>query len=334
MFWGSERSAGSALCRKRAHAGRRALLVSGRSSARENETYDEVFSVLRSEPESFCEYDGMTVCTYGGIEKRYDVAISGNCDRVVGLGGATYMDTAKAVSSCALYRNDTDCCPKHELPKGNAEKLRLFLIPAYPSIGAEVNGVSDTMGYAGGISGVCADAALPYAPFTYSLGREVITYSLMVVIPQAGYRFFIDGNPVSCGFTAASLRVILTRSTLSCEGSRSRSSWGSCGLGIPTSLEAYGEKPSDEEVRGAVANSPTTNTRAWCGTTVRRTFPPWCSGGTDVAPLKGACCLAASRGRPAQVTAACASAALAPCMLGGCASHASAGDEGAISVPS
>ncbi len=65
------------------------------------------------------------------------------------------------------------------------------------------------MGYSGGVNGVHPDVSLLYPPFTYSLDAQATTYALMVMLAQTGYRFFADRNPISKGFTAASLKALL-----------------------------------------------------------------------------------------------------------------------------
>lgn len=208
--------------------GKRAMLVSGAASAKASGSYDAVAAVLKQHAVSHLDYDGIKVCTYDAIRKGTALAVGNDVECVIGLGGAACMDTAKAIAFCARHADDMDAYLTHELEQRNDEKLPLALIPTYPSTGSEANGVSDIMGYAGGIKGVYADLALLYAPFTYSLDAKATTYGLMVMLAQTGYRYFTDRNPISRGFTLSSLKAIIA------------------------AHEALMERPEDQDARGTM----------------------------------------------------------------------------------
>lgn len=188
--------------------GKRVLLVSGKGSAKNSGSLDAVVEALRSVGASVIGYDGIGQCTYDAIAEGARIARESDAEAVVGLGGASVMDTAKAVSFCAVHEGYDEYL-EGKLEQKNDERLPLALIPTYPSTGSEANGVSDIMGYAGGIHGVYADYALLYPPFTYSLDKRNTAFSTMVLLAQTGYRYFTDANPISRGFTGASLRAVL-----------------------------------------------------------------------------------------------------------------------------
>lgn len=188
--------------------GKRVLVVSGSASAKANGTFDTVAHMLEGEGATLVDFDGITQCTYDRIAEGTDLARSADVEVVIGLGGASAMDTAKAIAFCAVHENYDDYL-RGTLEQSNEEKLPLVLIPTYPSTGSEANGVSDIMGYQGGIHGVYADYALLYPPFTFSLDARNTAYSTMVMLAQTGYRYFGDRNTISRRFTAASLRSVL-----------------------------------------------------------------------------------------------------------------------------
>lgn len=189
--------------------GAKVMLVSGVGSAKASGAYNQVIEAIRKTAASLEDYEGVTVCTYDAIKQGAERAAAADIDCVVGLGGAACMDTAKGVAFCARHLPDMDDYLTHKLEQKGAERLALVLVPTYPSTGSEANGVSDIMGYAGGVSDVYADVSLLYPPFTYSLDAKATTYSLMVMLAQTGYRYFTDRNPISRGFTASSLKAIL-----------------------------------------------------------------------------------------------------------------------------
>lgn len=197
-------------------AGKKTLVVFGGASAKENGSLAQVSAIVEGAGGSIILFGGVTQCTYDAIAKGTAVARETEVELVIGLGGASAMDTAKAIAFCALH-DDYDRYLTGELPQRNDEKLPLVLIPTYPSTGSEANGVSDIMGYAGGIHGVFADYALLYPPFTYSLDVRNTAYGTLVMLAQTGYRFFADRNPISRGCTAASLRAVLNAFDTLCE---------------------------------------------------------------------------------------------------------------------
>lgn len=188
--------------------GKRVLLVSGSVSAKANGTFDTLAHILDAENAVLIDFDGVSQCTYERIVEGVELARSCDAEVVVGLGGASAMDTAKAIAFCAVHDAYDDFLLGLR-EQSNDEKLTLVLIPTYPSTGSEANGVSDIMGYKGGIQGVYADYALLYPPFTFSLDARNTTYSTMVMLAQTGYRYFGDRNAISRRFTAASLRSVL-----------------------------------------------------------------------------------------------------------------------------
>lgn len=197
-------------------SGKTVLLVYGGSSAERNGSLSRVTGIIEDSGGAVVGFGGVTQCTYEAIAEGTAKAHEADVDMVVGLGGASAMDTAKAVAFCAVHDNYDEYL-EGRLPQQNDEKLSLALIPTYPSTGSEANGVSDIMGYSGGIHGVFADYALLYPPFTYSLDARNTAYGTMVMLAQTGYRFFTDENHISRGCTAASLRAVLAAFDTLCE---------------------------------------------------------------------------------------------------------------------
>lgn len=188
--------------------GAKAMVVYGSASAQKNGSLAKVREIASEAEATLIEYGGVSQCTYDAIAEGTALARKEQAQVVIGLGGASAMDTAKAIAFCAAH-DDFGRYLMGELAQRNDEKLRLILVPTYPSTGSEANGVSDIMGYAGGIHGVFADYALLYPPFTYSLDERNTAYGTMVMLAQTGYRFFTDANPISRGCTRSTLRAML-----------------------------------------------------------------------------------------------------------------------------
>lgn len=186
----------------------RVLVVSGSRSAQRNGSLETVSRLLCEASSLVTYFSGVSQCTYERIIEGVELARENQVNMVVGLGGASVMDTAKAVAFCAVHENFDEYL-EGRIPQSNDEKLQLVLIPTYPSTGSEANGVSDIMGYTGGIHGVYANYALLYPPFTYSLDARNTAFSTMVLLAQTGYRYLADTFAISKGFAATSLRAVL-----------------------------------------------------------------------------------------------------------------------------
>ena len=119
--------------------GKRALLVTGGSSARRSGLYDRVTGSL--------EKAGVGVVPFGQVEQNpltttaeagADAAKRSGCDVVVGLGGGSVMDCAKAIAFLALNDGDISEYIYGRLTGDRA--LPLILIPTTCGTGSEGNG--------------------------------------------------------------------------------------------------------------------------------------------------------------------------------------------------
>jgi len=119
--------------------GKRALLVTGGSSARRSGLYDRVTGSL--------EKAGVGVVPFGRVEQNpltttaeagADAAKRSGCDVVVGLGGGSVMDCAKAIAFLALNDGDISEYIYGRLTGDRA--LPLILIPTTCGTGSEGNG--------------------------------------------------------------------------------------------------------------------------------------------------------------------------------------------------
>ncbi len=189
-------------------AGKKTLVMYGGGSAKANGSLDAVVSALEGTGAEVVPYGGVRECNMDSIAQATAFVRGEDVQAVVGLGGAAVMDTAKAVAFAAVHE-DYERYFLHELEQRNDEKLTLVLVPTYPSTGSEADGVSDIIGFSGGVERVWPDLAVLYPPFTYSLDARATAFSTMVLLSQTGYRYFTDDNPISKGQTVAVLRAVL-----------------------------------------------------------------------------------------------------------------------------
>ncbi len=123
-------------------AGRHALLVTGRSSARRSGALDDVTALLNALDITFTIFDGVTenppllTCHSAGIRAHEE-----GVDFVIGIGGGSALDAAKAI---AAFTANPTLKPADIF---NAEKranpcLPIFALPTTAGTGSEVNNYS------------------------------------------------------------------------------------------------------------------------------------------------------------------------------------------------
>ena len=120
--------------------GSHAYLITGRSSAEKNGSLDDVKAVLEkagipyehfNEVEDNPSVDTIMKATYIGLDEHVDF--------VIGIGGGSPLDAAKAV---AMLIRQKEKRAAYLYEKGSDEALPLVLIPTTCGTGSEVTGVS------------------------------------------------------------------------------------------------------------------------------------------------------------------------------------------------
>lgn len=119
--------------------GKRALIVTGRSSAKKSGLYDRVKSSLEAEGVSTVLFDKVAQNPLTTTaEEGAALAREQGCDVVVAIGGGSIMDCAKAIAFLAV--NDGDVNDYIFNRKKSDDALPLILIPTTCGTGSEGNG--------------------------------------------------------------------------------------------------------------------------------------------------------------------------------------------------
>ncbi len=121
--------------------GRKALLVTGRRSARANGSYDDVVKALESKGVSHVLFDEIeeNPSTHT-IMKARDFGVSEGVDFVIGIGGGSPMDAAKAISLMICHKGEG----VDYLYRAGADDsvLPIVCVPTTCGTGSEVTPVS------------------------------------------------------------------------------------------------------------------------------------------------------------------------------------------------
>ena len=124
---------------KQASVGKKALIVTGRSSAKKSGLYDKVANSLSKAGIDHVLFDkvAQNPLTTTAMEGA-DFAKANGCDVVVAIGGGSIMDCAKAIAFLSINDGDINDYIYNRLQSDKA--LPLILIPTTCGTGSEGNG--------------------------------------------------------------------------------------------------------------------------------------------------------------------------------------------------
>ena len=121
-------------------AGSRAFLITGRSSAEKNGSLDDVKTILESKGISYVHFNEIEENpSVETIMKARDAGLREKVDFVIGIGGGSPMDAAKAIA-LMIRQSEKDASYLYE--NGDDRALPLILIPTTCGTGSEVTGIS------------------------------------------------------------------------------------------------------------------------------------------------------------------------------------------------
>lgn len=115
--------------------GKRAFIITGKNSAEKSGALGDILEVLNSNGISHEIFNGVTENpTFDEVREGTIKAMSYGCDFIIGIGGGSPMDTAKAVA--AVYESKGDMSILNQ--KGEVKALPVVLIPTTAGTGSEV----------------------------------------------------------------------------------------------------------------------------------------------------------------------------------------------------
>ena len=116
--------------------GKKALIITGRNSSRLNGSLNDVIVKKKKENIGYCVFDSIeeNPCVNTIIEARKR-GLDNSIDFVIGVGGGSPLDAAKAVAFLLAH---TDCSESILYTEGDDASLPLVLIPTTCGTGSEV----------------------------------------------------------------------------------------------------------------------------------------------------------------------------------------------------
>ncbi|WP_130838014.1 iron-containing alcohol dehydrogenase family protein [Lachnoclostridium sp. Marseille-P6806] len=126
-----------------AGAGRRALVVTGRHSARANGSYDDVCAALKACGTEHVLFDAIEENpSVETVMRARDFGLAEGADCVIGIGGGSPLDAAKAIALMLAYPEEPADFLFHGELKNGRHRLPLVLIPTTCGTGSEVTAAS------------------------------------------------------------------------------------------------------------------------------------------------------------------------------------------------
>lgn len=188
------------------------MLVYGGGSIKVNGVYDYITGILQEQGIHYVDYGGhRSAAVYQAVLDGIALARQKQVDVVLGIGGASAMDTGKAIAFGAVHENLEDYIEGREQPDGR--HLLNITIPTYPSTGSEANGVCDIMeykGYGTELFGAWPDYCLMNPDATMSLDLKNTAYSMLgCFIQTSAWYMGNHENDIAKGFAKTVLRVLL-----------------------------------------------------------------------------------------------------------------------------
>lgn len=216
--------------------GHKVMLVYGGGSIKANGVYESITKTLRENEIPYVDYGNHTgAAAYQAILDGITLAKREQADAVIEIGGASAMDTGKAIAFGMVHDNLEDYIEGRKI--SDNRHLLNIIIPTYPSTGSEANGICDIMeykGYGTELFGAWPDYCLMNPTATMSLDLKNTTYSVLgCFIQTASWYIGNHENDIAKGFSKTVLQVLLDSlqtmfRDLHDERARSNIMWASC----------------------------------------------------------------------------------------------------------
>lgn len=116
--------------------GRKALIVTGRSSAKKNGSYDDVKKALSEVNVDYVLFDEVEENpSLETVEKGSHIGKVNNLDFVIGIGGGSPMDAAKAI---AVFIKNPEINKENIFSSGKLDSIPVVAVPTTAGTGSEV----------------------------------------------------------------------------------------------------------------------------------------------------------------------------------------------------
>lgn len=194
--------------------GNKVLLVFGGSSFEKNGYYQPLIDALAAEGISHIDFGGNTYPSLAKVREGIELCRSEKVDCVIGIGGGTCMDVAKAIAFGVMQEEDIWKFLTYEVSEEGRPHLPVGTIVTYPSSGSEMNGAAqidedDTQEKAG-LSSVYPNFAWLNPEYMMSIDKIPLAYGQLTAFVQASSGYIsLEKAELTESMSACMLKAIL-----------------------------------------------------------------------------------------------------------------------------
>ena len=200
--------------------GKRALLVTGGGSVKRSGAFERAVASLKAAGVSVVECSGVEPNPrLSSVVRGAQIACSESCDVVIGMGGGSTMDAAKAMAATVRYEGDPWDMIAHgqAKPRLPLRALPIVTVPTLAATGSEMNnGAVITNEKTTVKSFVIADCLYPRAALcdpelTVSVPPDQTAFGVCDLITHVteGYFNGVDGTPLQDRFAEGTILTAL-----------------------------------------------------------------------------------------------------------------------------
>lgn len=194
--------------------GKKVLLITGGNSFKRSKYFNRIMELLEENNMQYIEMSGIKIPLLSKVREGIDICKNNKIDVVIGIGGGTCMDVAKAIAFGTLQEQDV-----WEYFRGNYEPLPdkhlpIGLIVTFPSSGSEMDGdlqiTEDETGEQLGLAGVFPNFSFLNSDYIRSLSNRQLIEAQITTFIQVSLAFL--GKERSS--VAEELAIVLIRQLL------------------------------------------------------------------------------------------------------------------------
>ncbi|MFV0361907.1 MAG: iron-containing alcohol dehydrogenase [Suipraeoptans sp.] len=194
--------------------GTKALLVFGGSSFQKNGYYRSFVDSLAKGGVTAIDFGGHTYPSLAKVREGVALCRAERIDCIIGIGGGTCMDVAKAIAFATKQEEDIFRFLTYEISEEERSHLPVGSIVTYPSSGSEMNGAAqiddDETRDKFGLSSVVPDFVWLNPAYTMSIDSTSLAYGQLTAFVQISSGFIsLEKAELTETMTAALLKSVL-----------------------------------------------------------------------------------------------------------------------------
>ena len=198
--------------------GTRVLLVYGGYSIKDSGLYDCLVNQLKRNEIEYQELPFVTIPALDRVYEGINIVKENQIDIIIGIGGGTCLDVAKAIALGAANLHDIWDILTGKILYDNLKCLPIGTVVTIPGSGSEMDGNSEIVDIDRGVNGSIGSFEKTYPRFsildpelTYNIPYSLTLYHGVTILVQAMEQYVCNttDTPIQDGFTESILKTVL-----------------------------------------------------------------------------------------------------------------------------